>query len=342
MSRNALGILEGAQSPHETDLLYLSEQTGDPDLQFARSKDLALQVDLTNMIRAYKPENWTYIGDTVAPRTPVTSKSGRYKTLGQEGWDIDLSDFLSDEGEPTSLAFAVGNVAYYIDPHGMKTFVSDEAMDENIPINAATIAVKRLQQACLLRQEIRIRNLADATTNTITPGTDWDTSATIHTDVAAAQEIIQPALGQRANIIALGDHVMDQVVGNANMISSIAAAMAATDGRKLPGVATGSGVAEVTKRWGMRVILPNAFYNTAAPGLARVKARVWGDDGFMFYVDNETFTSTWAVQFELLKETIVRWRDEMRGTGGWWYKIIYKRVAKEITPEAIVKLIDLT
>ena len=334
--------LDGAMSPHEDDLIYLSDITGDKDLQFARSKDLAIQTDLTNMVRAYKPENWTYIGDVVAPRKPVGSKSGRYKTLGQEGWDIDLSDYLSDEGEATTLNFAVGNVAYYIDPHGMKTFISDESMEENIPINAATIGVMRLKQATMLRQEIRIRNLADATSNTSTPGTDWDTSSVIHNDVAAGQEIMQPALGQRANIIALGDHIMDQVVGNANMISSIAAAMAATDGRKLLGAATSTGIAEVTNPWGMRVLLPNSFYNTAAPGLARTKARVWGDDGFMFYVDNETFTSTWAVQFELLKETIVRWRDEMRGTGGWWYKLIYKRVAKEITPEAVVKLIDLT
>jgi hypothetical protein len=272
----------------------------------------------------------------------VGSKSGRYKTLGQEGWDIDLSDYLSDEGEATTLTYAAGNVAYYIDPHGMKSFVSDEAMEENIPINAAAIAVMRLKQACMLRQEIRIRNLADATSNTSTPGTDWDTSTAIHTDVAAGQAIMQPALGQRANVIALGDHIMDEVVGNANMISSIAAAMAATDGRKLLGVATGAGIAEVTNPWGMRVILPNAFYNSAEPGVARTKVRVWGDDGFMFYTDGETFTSTWAVQFELLKETIVRWRDEMRGTGGWWYKLIYKRVAKEITPEAVLKLIDLT
>jgi len=325
------------------DLLYLSDVTGDPDVQkFARSKDLAIQTDLTNMVRAYRPENFTYIGDIVAPRKPVGSKSGRYKTLGQEGWDVDLSDYLSDEGEATTLTYAAGNVAYYIDPHGMKTFVSDEAMNENIPINAAAIATMRLQQACLLRQEIRIRNLADATGNTTTPATDWDTSATIHTDVAAAQAIMQPALGARANVIALGDHIADEMLGNSSMKGDIAAASAVQDGRKFFGMMTSAGLAEATNPWGMRVILPNAFYNTAAPGLARTKARVWGDDGFMFYVDSETFTSSWAVQFELLKETIVRWRDEMRGTGGWWYKLIYKRIAKEITPEAVLKLIDLT
>lgn len=332
-----------ARSPHELDFLYLSEVTGQPELaSFATAAGMVIQQDLTNLARTYKPDNFTFINEAVAPIVRVQTESGRYSALGQEGFDVDVSDHLADDGQAGTLVWAAEKVSFQIDPRGLQTFVSDRVMIQQGAVNAATTATKLLKQALMLRQEIRVRNLADATSITSTPATDWDTSATVHTDVAAVQSLMQGALGLRANMIALGDHIADELLGNANLVGNIAAASAVQDGRKWLGMVTSAGLAAATNPWGMTVVLPNSFYTSSAPGLARTKARVWGDDGFIFYIDRDTETSAWAVQFSYLEPMVVRWRDESRGVGGWWYKMIYQRLVKELTPEAIVKLIDLT
>jgi len=341
MNAHALPIVD-ALSSHEMDFNYLSEVTGQPDLaSFAHAAGMVIQEDLTNMARTYKPENFTFAADAMAPVVKVQTESGRYSALGQEGFDVDVSDNLADDGQAGTLVWAAEKVSFQIDPRGLQTFVSDRIGRTRGEVNAANIATKLLKQALMLRQEIRVRNLADATSNTIANGTDWDTSAAVHTDVAAAQAVMQAALGIRGNLINLGDHVADEMLGNANLVSNIAAASAVSDGRDWLGMITSKGL-ENKNPWGLSVILPNAFYTSSNPGLARVKARVWGDDGYLVYTDRDTETSAWAVQFSYLEPLVVRWRDETRGVGGWWYKMFFQRLVKEITPEAIVKLPDLT
>jgi hypothetical protein len=342
--KNNFGLpIVNAQSPHEMDFVYIGEMTGQPDLaKFATAAGMAIQEDLTNLARVYKPELFTYIADEIAPRVPVMTEAGRYTALGQEGFDIDVSDALADDASAGTLVWAAEKVSFQIDPRGLQTFVSDRIANSRGPVQAGAIATKLLMQGLMLRQEIRVRNLADATNNAISNGTDWDTSTAVHTDVAAAQAAMQAALGLRGTHIALGDHIADEMVGNPNIQSSIATAAAVADGRKYLGMVTSDGLATVTNPWGLRVVLPNAMYTTTAPGLGRTKARVWGDDGFLVHVDRDTETSGWAVQLEYLAPVIVRWRDETRGVGGYWYKAYYQRKAYQLTPEAIVKLPDLT
>ena len=331
--------LQESYSPHELDTMYLSEVSGEPQVhQFARSRDLAIDITMTNFVRAYKFETLTFIGDTVAPRRAVKSKSGRYKTRGKEALDIHVSDQLSDRGMANEIVWAAGETPYFIDPHGLVGFCSDEEIEENGALQCATEVSILLKAAVALRQEIRVRNAADATSNTSTPATNWDTSATIHSDVKDAKQAMKSLSGFLPNVFAIGDHIADAVVANTNIKSDIVSAMSVADGREVLSAMSGQDLARF-RPWGMQVVMPDCMYNSANAGLARVLARVWGDDGYMFRIDNEMRSMTWALQFEMLKEMIVRWRSE--NPGGWYYTIIYKRVVKEVTPESIHKLIDL-
>lgn len=333
----------GAQSPHEMDFAYIGEVTGHPELQsFATAAGMVIQEDLTNLARSYKPWQQTMIADEVAPRVSVMTETGRYTTWGQEGFDIAVSDQLADDANAGELVFSAAKVSFQIDPRGLQTFVSDRVAKVRGAASAAAHATTLLSHALALRQEIRVRNLADATSNTSTPGTDWDTSTAINTDVAAAQAAMETLLGLRGTHIAFRNQIADEIIGNPNTAANIAAAATVTDGRKYLGMMEGQSLAQVTNPWGLRVLIPSCSYNSANPGLARVKAQVWGDDGFLFHIDRESETSTWAVQLEYLAPVVVSWRVMERGIGGTMYKMFYQRLAKEITPEAVHKLIDLT
>lgn len=326
----------------ENSMQYLSEVTKNPQIvEFATAAQMNVQMDLTNFARVYKPELFNYIQDTVAPRVKVQTESGRYTAFGQEGYDIDTSDYLADDASPNTILWAAEKVSFQIDPRGLQTFVSDRVMDQRGPGNAATIATKLLKQQLTLRQEVRVRNLAEATSQSVTPGTNWDTSSAIWTDISGAQAVMQGALGVRANVIAIGDHILDSMLANTNMKGDIAAAAAMLDGRKFLGLMSGPDLPGVTTMAGMTIVSPNSFYRSSNPGLARVNTRVWGNSVYLFHIDGGSETLTWAIQFEYLPETVVRWRDESRGIGGWWYKMFYQRVVKEITPEAVYKLIDV-
>lgn len=336
--------VRGQLSPHEMDLMYLSdtaESAGQEAISFATGRQLAIDTTMTNLVRAYRFEEQTFIADIVAPRRAVRSRIGRYKNRGKEALNIDVSDKLSDRGMANEIGFAATESTYLIDPHGLKGFCSDDEIDESGAIQCATELSILLKAATMLRQEIRVRNLADATSFTTNPANDWDTSAAVHMDVKDAVQSMKGRLGFRPNVIVLGDHICDEIVANANIKADIVASTSVADGRDYMRSMTGADLPRF-RPWGMEMLQPDAQFNSASPGLAIANPldRVWGDDGYLFRSDNETRTMTWALQLELLRETIVRWRTE--DPAGWWYKIVYKRVVKEITPEAVHKLIDLT
>lgn len=331
-----------ARSPHEMDFGYIGEMTGAnydgiPLQQFATAAGMTVKADLTNIARAYRPQDQTFIADQVAPVTPVDVESGRYSAFGKEGFDIDVSDNLADDANAGTILWSADKVSWSSDPRGLQTFLPDRIARIRGAVRAESIVTKLLTQALMRRQEVRVRNLADATSNTSTPGTDWDISTSHYSDVETAQQVMQAALGLRANTIALGDHIVGETLGA--LKADIAAATALPDGRAVPGF---MGPGGVDRLFQMRLLQPNVFYGSAAPGLARVLARVWGDDGYMFHIDTETETATWAVQLSYLEPTIVTWRDEARGMGGTWYKMFVQRKEIEITPEAVLKLVDLT
>jgi hypothetical protein len=332
-----------SRSKHETDVVYLSEvlEKQDPNfLEFATAAGIVVKEDLTNVARMYKPEQAVFIADAIAPVVAVSTEAGRYTAFGQEGFDIDTSDALADDGEAGTIDLAAEKVDFAIDPRGLQAFVSDRLTRVRPTLVATT--VKRLKLLLTLRQEIRVRNLADAATGAMISAnlTNFDSSATVNADIMAAVAAFEANLGISPNRIVLPKNAADAMVGNSNIANQVAASMAVNDGRKWLGVITSKGL-EASNPWGLQPLFPSSFYTTTAPGLARTKARVWANDGFLVYTDSETETSSWAVQFSYLEPTVVSWRDESRGTGGAWYKVYYQRKEVQLTPEAIYKLLSI-
>lgn len=325
-------------SPELTYLLDVANNQDYEELRYAVASDMAIDTTMTNLVRAYRFEDQVSICDTVAPIKPVRSRSGRWKTRGKEAVDIHVSDLAADRSETNEIGFAVGEQTYYIDTRRLKLLVTDEEAEERGILNAATEGVILLRHATLLRQEIRIRNLADATTNETTPGTDWDTSSVIHADVTAAKIAFTDLLGLPPTHIAFGDHVANEIASNADIKADIVTATNLPDGRGFINLIDGKTLPRMM--WGLQVLVPTVMYNSAARGATRVLTRVWGDDAYMFRIDRSTRTDTWAIQPQTLAPTIVRWRNP--DPGGWYYKLMMKRDEQELTSEAIHQLLDVT
>jgi hypothetical protein len=327
------------------DLLYLFNLSGDeaihPDQDvFARAKDLSLDIVMTNLVRAYKYETQRYIADDVAPVKPVRSRTGSLKTLGKEKLNLFVSDIGSDKSEPNEIGFAVGSTTYSIDKYHLRAFASDDELSEQGAVNIASELSLLLMDVMNRSQEVRVRNLAEATSNGVTIGTDWDTSTTVHSDVETNVNAFEDALGLEPTHIIIGSHVVREMIGNAGIDMGIFTATSLPVGMKAIEQMTEAQF-KALRPWGLTPLIPNTFYNSAAEPLATVvPTRIWGDDAYLLHIDNSPRSSTWAVQPEQMAMTIVRWRDEMRG--GFYWKALRKRDEVEITSESIYKLADVT
>jgi hypothetical protein len=322
----------------EAEYLYSLEP--DEELgpeQFARSKDLSQDILMTNLVRVYDYPSQRFIADTVAPVKGVRSRQGSWKTRGQEALDITVSDHGSDKGETHEISRAVGEGTYTTTIRKLKTFVSDAEIEERGAFDPVQEAVLDLKHAIDLRQEVRVRNLADATGNGVTIGTDWDTG-NVHLDVMQNVNLFEAQLGLSPTHIIIPSHVAREILANASIDMGVFTATnipKGTDAVSLIDV----GVFP-SRPWGLMPLIPNAMYNSSVDPEVVTVTRVWGDDAFLVYIDPGSRSSNWAVQQELLKPTIVRWYDTDRG--GWYYKIIAKRTENEVMADAMYKMADVT
>jgi len=287
-------------------------------------------------VRQYEKQRM--IADTIAPVKKVRSRKGSWKRRGQEALDIIVSDHGSDKGETHEISRAVGETDYATTIRKLKTFVSDEEIEERGAFDPVQEGVLDLKHAIDLRQEVRCRNLAEATSNSAAAGAVWDTGTTVSADVASAKNAFALNLGLPATHIVIGEDVVNEMLANASLEMGVftstslpkgADAVNAMDPSQFP-----------NKPWGLIPLIPNSMYNSSVDPQVTTVARVWPNSVFLIHIDPGTRSSTWAVQQELLAPTIVRWRDDDRG--GWFYKIIAKRDENEIMSDAIYEITTVT
>ena len=301
----------------------------------ARSKDVSVDTTQTNLIRAYNYTDQIFAGPIVAVVKPVLSKIGRWKTRGKEALDVDVSDEATDKAPTNEIGLDVKESTYYTHPKRLKGLVTDDEAEDFGQLAVETEMTLLLFHGINLRQEIRIFNLADGTTNEVTIATDWDTSTTVPEDVATNKNAFELEAGMPPTHLVIGEHIANEIAANANLRGLLAdrdfssTLRLLSNGRQLP-----------DPFMGMRLVIPNVMFNAAKRGQARTIQRVWGDDAFMVRVDNATRSMTWAVQQEKLGPTVLRWRNN--DPDGWYFKVMMKRDQNVTTPESIRQLIDVT
>jgi hypothetical protein len=343
--------LTGLHSPYSNpqstltreEVAYLYNLTGDEDLSpqaYASSKDMAIDAHMTGFVRRYQFEDCVMANRIIAPIKQVRSRVGTYKTRDKSALDVDVSDEGAQDGSTNEIHFRVGEGTYTCENRKLKIYVDDDEIMERGALDPMQEGTILLKHGIELRQEIRIRNLAEATTNAATIGTDWDTSDAIHTDITTNQIAFEAACGMPATHAVINSDVAGEILANQTgetrplfgaipMLKGVSETLGSLGWMNFPKYA-----------WGMRIIVTNCRYNSAIPLATRVAAYIWPDAMFMFRVDNATRATTWAIQPTVLKDTIVRWRDEDRG--GWYIKIVRKQDEVEVTSDAVRELADVT
>jgi hypothetical protein len=295
---------------------------------------------LTNFLRDYKIDMQIMVQDQIAPIVPRTTSTGEYHAMGKELFDIHVSDVKGIHDHPNTLHYDVSKGSFEAKEYALMIPVSDKERRESLspwdPMRRASIT---LRHALRLRKERRLVELAAATSNNSTPAQDWDDAlATIVADVNAGKAAMKTALGWKPNTCVWGDHISDEIVGQADIIDLIkyAAAMAKPtaildnlSSDDLPG-----------RMFGMRRLQPTAMYNTAQPGAAGSYANAWADDAYLFYVAPGNVGPSWAVTIQSLGMSVRTVRDDKMG--GWFVVAGWEYQVKEVTAEAVHKLIDVT
>jgi len=332
--------MQNTLSPEEIRWLYSVAPDEDMTPQhFASAKDMAVDAHMTGYVRAYTFEDCVMANREIAPIKTVRSYTGTYKTRDKSALDVDVSDEGSQEGATNEIHFNVGEGTYTCEDRKLKIWVSDKEILERGALDPMQEGAVLLKHGMELRQEIRIRNLAEATTNAVTIGTDWDTSDAIHTDITTNQIAFEAACGMPATHAVINSDVAGEILANAAVgsggLGTVPQARNAADALSSLGWKNFPKYA-----WNMRIIVTNCRYNSAKPMATRVASYIWPDTMFMFRVDNSIRATTWAIQPELLSDTIVRWRDDDRG--GWYLKILRSRDEVEVTSDAVRELDDVT
>jgi hypothetical protein len=250
-----------------------------------------------------------------------------------------------NEAPTNRIDYAVGSDTYLAIERSLKMLVTDrqirQAPNKLAPMQRAAI---HAMHGLKIRNEYRFRVVASATavsgSQTSTPSADWNVSTAYPTeDLAVAKNAFKAkSFGIEPTHFLMGDHVADEFAGNRNVTALISAAAALSQPMEI--LTTISGKRLPRFIMDMEVVVPNARYNTAEPGATRVVSPIWLDDAYLFTADSSGDNNGYAVQFQELGYTVVKWRSN--DPAGWWVRVVTRRVTKEINTRCVHKIIDVT
>lgn len=308
------------------------------------SLDYQFSVPLTNWVRNYKLEAQTMAQDIVAPVVARKNGKGSYHTLGLEMFARDTDDTLGTNAEPHELHYDVGSGTFATKEYGAMIFVSNkekaEALSPWDPMRQAALTVRHFLR---LKKETRLVTLAAATSNTAAASFAWDDddNAVIVSDVQGAKAALYTALGWSATHFLFGQHIADEIVGQADIIDLIKYAAAMS---KPTAILNSLSSDDLPPRiMGMKTVIPQAQYNTISPGLTAVYANVWGSDAYLFHLDPSSQSPTWAKTFESLGMSIKTVPDAKRGAHGGSFVIgTWEYEVKEVTAASCYRISAVT
>lgn len=267
---------------------------------------------LTNLARRYKSHG--FIADQLVPDVPVATLTGQYPVFTKAYWfQNDVDNLVADRAPAREVDFEWGTESYYCREYALKVSITDLEKSQAIAAlhleqNKTEFLTLRMQ----LAHEIRVANLLRKTTNSgslnlgATPGTNWDTSVAIETDIQTGVNAIYDATGMLPNVIVIPFKV------------AYAMALNATFSAKLRYDATGKArdFIEVGEQvlpsviHGMQVVIPmGAQVDTSREGGTSSISEIWGDHVRMLYVDGSAQWGmpTVAQVFRHTAKRVTRW-----------------------------------
>lgn len=269
---------------------------------------------LTNMARAYKPQGFIY--NEVMPTIPVELDSGLYPVF--DGFfDDDVDNRVSDRAVTPEVDFQWSTDSYYCEDYRLKASVTaKEERNTRSVIRLRQTKLEGILTRMAIRRErraatlLRKSDIAGGGLNLgATPGTNWDTSTAIETDIMTGALASRDVTGMVTNAMILPFKVAYAMALNSTIRALLkwdvtgesGAAPLRLGDRLLPSVIHGH-----------RVIIAGAMRNTANEGGTRSLTDIWGDHVRLIYLpENPGWgVPATAYSFKALPEAVDRWVEK--------------------------------
>jgi hypothetical protein len=306
--------------------------------------DYQFSVPLTNWVRRYPIETQTMAQDRVAPIVQRKTAKGEYQYLGLEMYNLHVDDTLGNRTEPHELFYDAPTTTFTTKEYGAMIFVSNKEKAEALsPLDPVRQGILTCQHFLRLKKEQRVVTLAEATSNSTTPSFDWDDddSATIVKDIATAKAGLKANHGFAATDILFGDHIADEIVGQADIIDLIKYSAALQKPQAILDNLSGEDLPPRIFR--MNRITPTAMWNNAQPSATASYKNLWADHAYLFVNDNANQSAPWAKTFQSLGMSVRTVPEAKRGARGGMFVICsWEYVVTEVTDTAIYQIDDVT
>jgi hypothetical protein len=284
-----------------------------------------------------------FVADAIAPVVPVTKKSFKFATYG--------NDELNDETETLAKAGVRPNRVRQQPPSytekGCTRYALDDFLSDDLLELSPSIEQRRsmkLGHKLALGIEKRVKALLDANgTEITTPSVKWDaTSGTIviEKNIDTARESHAITARGEATHIVIPPAVARAMKRDATI----------RDLRKYtePGLLVNGDLPPVL--FGMRVVIPGALHNSGNPkaDFAQTVARIWATDSvYLLTVDPsydlDSFTAIGQAHFSEFGARFAgfRWRDSHLSVRGLWLSAEVYQSEFLVSANAITRIPDV-
>jgi hypothetical protein len=279
------------------------------------SRDLQLvDVVLTNIARAYKPEGFIY--NDVLPTIPVNEDAGKYMVF--DGFfDDDTDNKVPDRALTPEIDTNWSTDTYYCEDYRLKISVTaKEVRNAHSAVRLRQTKTESLLMRMALRRERRAATLLRKTTNGgglnlgAAPSVNWDqATATIEVDIKTGAMAVRDVIGMTTNTMVIPYKVAYEMSMQEDIrallrwdVTGRPQNVLELGDRLLPNVIHGH-----------RVIIAGAMRNTAGEGGTKSLTDIWGDHVRLLYV--APGGGGWGVpsvgySFKALPEVVDRWKED--------------------------------
>lgn len=246
----------------------------------AKQRPFPVDPILTSISRAYR--NSEYIADIVLPRTPVAHSEFKYRVFDKETYLTIPETRVGRKGIPNQVELGFSTAA---------SNVLDYALDDAVPYsdiedapegwNPEQKAVEFLTELILLAREKRAADLV-FNEDTYSSGLKTTLSGTSQFSHASSNPIATikaaiDALFQRPNMIVMGREVFSALSTHSKIIQTV---YPNANGN---GIVTPEQLASIFDV--RRVVVGNAWLNSARPGAAPSIVRAWGKHMALLHIN---------------------------------------------------------
>lgn len=236
---------------------------------------------LSNLLLGYIQGDARFVASRAFPVVPVDKDSGTYYTVPKGMWNADEMRPRAAGSMFARQGYSVSTATYTTMQYGLEHPIARETRaNSQLPLDLEQIGLRWLATQSLIRKERAFS--ADFMATSVwatdnTSATDWDdfVSGDPRNDILTAKRTISQSTGQLANVMVLGEVVLDALSNHPDLIDRL----------KYNQVATAQSMeSALGSLLGLSILPGLGIYNSANENATVVMTPIIDDDALVMYV----------------------------------------------------------